>query len=122
MLEKKTRPRVVKSEVTAVKTGCGTLHVNVGFNSEEPFEVFISLGKAGGCSNCQNEALGRAISLGLRYGVPVQEYIKQLSWIRCPNPNMWPKEDRCLSCPDGVAMVLQSYVKDGARKEVEEMA
>lgn len=112
MLVKKVRPREVKSTTKQVKTGCGSLYVTVGFNSNEPIEVFATLGKAGGCSNCQNEALGRAISLGLKYGVPVKEYVEELKGLRCPNPNMWPKEEKCLSCADGIAKAMEGYVRD----------
>lgn len=112
MLAKKVRPREVKSITKQVQTGCGNLYVTIGLNDDEPIEVFSRLGKAGGCSNCQNEALTRSISLGLKYGVPVKEYVDELKGLQCPNPNMWPMENRVLSCPDGIAAALEKYVKE----------
>jgi len=109
-LEKLKRPVEVESRTTLVETGCGHLYVTVGCNSGCPIEVFASLGKAGGCSTCQNEALTRSISLGLKYGIPTKEYVGELEGIRCPSPNMFPKGERTLSCADGIAKVLRGYV------------
>lgn len=109
-MEKKGRPEQLRGTTTKVKTGCGNLYVTINVNGDKPYEVFARLGKAGGCSNTLNEALTRAITLGLKYGIPVEEYVEELKDIQCPCPNMWPKEERVLSCPDGVAKVLETYV------------
>ena len=92
-------------------TGCGNLYVTVNSDGK-PLEVFATLGKNGGCTKCQNEALTRAISVGLRYGVPIQEYIDELKGIQCYNANMWPEEHRTLSCPDAVARALEELTSD----------
>lgn len=95
-----------------VKTGCGNLYITVNVNGDRPIEVFARLGKAGGCSNVQNEALTRAISLGLKNDVPIKEIVDELKGLQCPNPSMFPKDERILSCPDGIAKVLERYVKE----------
>ena len=105
------RPKVLAGDTIKVKTGCGNLYITINVNGDGPIEIFASLGKAGGCSNVQNEALTRAISLGLKYGVPIKEFVDELKDLQCPNPSMWPEEDRILSCPDGIAKVLEKYVK-----------
>lgn len=111
-LANKERPKVIDSVSERVKTGCGYLYVTIGFDGEDsiPIEVRAALGKAGGCSNCYLEALNRAISLGLRHGIPVKEFVKELRGHQCPNPNLWPEDDRILSCPDGIARVLDSHI------------
>ena len=43
-----------------------------------PFEVFITLGKAGGSAIADVEAMGRLISLALRSGIPIMEIHRQL--------------------------------------------
>ncbi|GAI99966.1 unnamed protein product, partial [marine sediment metagenome] len=98
---KRERPVELSGVSVRKVTGCGNLYVTVTHmeGEEEPFEVFAVLGKAGGCSMAQAEGLCRAISVGLRYGIPVEEFVKQLEGIRCPSPYMWPKEERVLSCP-----------------------
>ena len=40
-------------------------------DSGQPFEVFITLGKAGGSAMADAEAMGRLISLALRSGIPI---------------------------------------------------
>lgn len=107
------RPKTLEGTSTRVETGCGNLYVTVGCNGKRPIEVFATLGKAGGCSRGQNEALTRSISLGLKYGIPIKEYVEELEGIQCPMPNMWPKGDRILSCADGIAKVLREYIPDG---------
>lgn len=102
---KETRPKVLESTTTRVKTGCGNLYVIISHNGKDPLEIFASLGKAGGCATCQNEALTRSITLGLKYGIPIGEFITELRNLRCPNP--FPGEDGVLSCADGIAKVLE---------------
>lgn len=108
---KVTRPKECQSITRRIKTGCGSLYVTIGSaNGSGPIEVFAVLGKAGGCSNCQNEALTRSVSLGLKYGIPVLEYIDELRGLRCPSPVDMPGyDDNCLSCADAIAKVLKEY-------------
>jgi ribonucleoside-diphosphate reductase alpha chain len=112
LLTKSDRPKVLTGQTIRQMTGCGNLYVTINGNGL-PTEVFATLGKNGGCSRCQNEALTRAISIGLRYGVPIQEYIDQLRGIQCPSPNLWPEGERVLSCPDAIARVLMRYIESG---------
>lgn len=112
-MEKVARPSTVRSETEEMHTGCGSLHITVGYLDErKPIEIFAYLGKNGGCAACQNEALGRAISLGLKYGIPAEAFIKELSGIQCPSPNMWPEHDRTLSCPDAMARALVRFMNE----------
>lgn len=106
MTEKMIRPRSIESKTVQVNTGCGHMYVIIGFVEDKPVEIFASLGKSGGCSMSQNEALGRAISLGLQYGVPIEEYIDEFRGIRCPKPLPFPKNERCLSCAEGISIAL----------------
>lgn len=109
-LVRRERPRVTNSITERVSTGCGYLYVTVGFDKDGMLiEVFAALGKAGGCSHCQNEALTRAISLGLKFGVPVEEFIKELIGNECPGKKLWPEDERVLSCADGIGQVLRNH-------------
>ena len=48
------RPRVVQGVTSRVGTGHGNMYVTINFEQEEiPFEVFSTLGKAGGCDSAQ---------------------------------------------------------------------
>ena len=85
------------------------MYVTITEHDGKPFEIFGTLGKAGGCSKCYAEAVTRCITLGLRYGIPASEFIKQLENIACPSPTL---EDgiRVLSCPDAIAKVMKGKV------------
>ncbi|MBZ4642692.1 MAG: nrdA [Deferribacteraceae bacterium] len=61
------RPKVLFGKTLEMMTGCGKLYVTINFDeNNEPFEVFTSMGKAGGCAQSQCEAIGRLISLVFR--------------------------------------------------------
>lgn len=109
-MSKKERPKVVDGHTYKYETGsCGTIYITINGDDDGPMEIFARLGKAGGCSNCQNEALGRAVSLGLKYGIPPEEFVKELGAIRCPSPKIYPKTERIFSCPDAMAQALDAY-------------
>jgi len=107
-VEKQKRPKILSGKTHKVKTGCGTLYITLNKHKGKLFEIVLpTLGKAGGCATCQNEALTRAVTLGLRYGIPKEEYIQALEGIQCPSPNLFPEEDRVLSCSDALAKILR---------------
>ena len=107
-MEKIKRPRVVDSLSIKVPTGCGNAYLTTTYVDGKIIECFMHLGKAGGCAIAQGEALLRSISVGLRYGIPVEEYIEQLQNIGCPNPAFTPN-GHIRSCPDAVAKVLKEF-------------
>ena len=109
-LKPKPRPIVVHGVTRKMATGCGNLYVTMNEDEEGLFEVFVRLGKAGGCADAQLEAIGRLISLQLRSGIKVEAIIKQLKGIRCPSP-LLARGGPILSCPDAVAKALESHVK-----------
>ena len=117
------RPEVVTGTTTKVSTGCGNLYVTINTDeSNRPFEVFTSMGKAGGCAMSQLEAIGRLASLAFRSGVDVKVIVEQLRSIRCPSPS-WEKGLRIFSCADAIARVIerrlvQAKVEDKISAEV----
>jgi len=97
-----------------METSCGSLYVTV--NQDEtgrPFEVFTSMGKAGGCASSQSEAIGRLVSLGLRSGVDPDQIIRQLRGISCHLPRGVGR-NRVSSCADAVAQALQHFFHPAA--------
>jgi len=105
---KRERPEVLHGETIRMQTGCGPLYVTINEDENGPFEVFNTMGKAGGCVASQTEAIGRLISLALRSGVSEDEIIKQLGGIRCHRPFGFGK-NQVLSCSDAVAKALLKY-------------
>src|SRR5206468_887650 len=79
---KRSRPDLLKGATRRVETPLGTMYVNITEDDKgQPFEVFISLGKAGGALMADVEAIGRLISLALRSGIPLREVYRQLRGI-----------------------------------------
>lgn len=75
-------------------------------------EAFAQLGKAGGCAKAQLEAIMRSITLGLKYGVPCEEYVKQLKEISCPN-HVYDDGVQIHSCAHAVALCLEKAIQKG---------
>jgi ribonucleoside-diphosphate reductase alpha chain len=109
-MEKLTRPKVVFGINVRVVTTCGNMYVQLGWWNGTLHEVFATLGRAGGCAMCFNESLTRSITLGLRCGVPAEEYARQLIGCRCPSPHLLvEKSEQNFSCPDAIGRVLDKY-------------
>jgi len=103
---KRKRPKKVQSTTERIECGCGHLYITIGKDEEGRIvEIFAILGKAGGCAMAQNEALTRTISLGLKYGIPVQEFVDELRNIRCSAPGI-EQGELIYSCADAIAYVL----------------
>jgi ribonucleoside-diphosphate reductase alpha chain len=84
----------------------------VTINSENgaPFEVFVTLGKAGGCAAAQVETMGRLVSLALRSGVGIDNIIKHLVGTSCSAPVGFGP-GKVLSCADAVAKALRWFTQ-----------
>ncbi|MGR3295832.1 MAG: TSCPD domain-containing protein [Candidatus Bathyanammoxibius sp.] len=109
VLAKPSRPKLIGGITVCTVTGCGKMYVQLNWLGGRLFEIFATLGKGGGCAICQSEALTRSITVGLKCGVPVDEYVRQVRGIRCPSPLMFPKDEQALSCPDALSHVLEEY-------------
>ncbi len=103
------RPEVIKGTTRLMKTGCGNLYVTINEDDEgHLFELFTSMGKAGGCAASQSEAIGRLVSLAFRSNIEPDEVIKQLKGISCHMP-VWHEGGKILSCSDAIAKALEKY-------------
>ena len=80
--QKRSRPEMLRGTTRRIETPLGTLYVTITEDDRaQPFEVFMSLGKAGGALMADVEAMGRLISLALRSGIPMKEIYRQLRGI-----------------------------------------
>ncbi len=111
-MDKAARPKILPGPTYQKTVGCGHLYITINGNGSGPREIFAMLGKSGGCSTCQNEALTRSVTLGLRGGIPALEFVNELKGIQCPNPKFYPEEEKCLSCPDAIGQALQEYLDE----------
>ncbi len=62
-LKKRNRPRSLTGKTYQMTTGCGQMYVTINEDEKHrQFELFNFVGKAGGCSASQCEAIGRLVS------------------------------------------------------------
>ena len=109
---KRERPKALRGWTYQMQTGCGPLYITVNEDKNGLFELFTTMGKAGGCAASQSEAIGRMVSLAWRSGVQARQVIKQLLGISCHCPSGFG-ENRVLSCADAVAKAIQSHLIAG---------
>jgi ribonucleoside-diphosphate reductase alpha chain len=102
------RPDVTFGITQRVETGCGHSYVTINRDDEGACEIFIQMGKVGGCASAQLEAIARLCSLALRSRIQIDSIIRQLKGIRCPSP-MWSKGTMITSCADAVAQALETF-------------
>jgi len=119
-LVKRERPKALKGWTYQMQTGCGPLYVTVNEDKAGLFELFTTMGKAGGCAASQCEAIGRMVSLAWRSGVQARQVIKQLLGISCHAQSGFG-DNKVLSCADAVAKAIQMHMKlSGSEIEIEE--
>ncbi|MFX0125973.1 MAG: adenosylcobalamin-dependent ribonucleoside-diphosphate reductase [Candidatus Hodarchaeota archaeon] len=104
------RPDITRGVTERVRVGCGTnLFITINEDEEGLAELFLSLGKSGGCVASHIESMGRLISLALRSRIEPEEIILQLKSIRCPSPT-FGSEGPILSCADAVAKSVERFI------------
>jgi ribonucleoside-diphosphate reductase alpha chain len=110
------RPTSLKGWTYRMQTGCGPLYVTVNEDEDGLFELFTTMGKAGGCAASQSEAIGRMVSLAWRSGVQPIQVIKQLLDISCHSHSGFG-EKKILSCADAVAKAIQNHLSSTGHAE-----
>ncbi len=103
------RPEILSGKTIKMNTGCGSLYVTVNENQGELFELFNTMGKAGGCAASQSEAIGRLVSLAWRSRISPEKIIKELRGISCHKPCGFG-ENKNLSCADAISNAIRKYM------------
>src|SRR5947209_12712423 len=109
---KRARPDKLRGTTIRKETPLGTMFVNITEDDKgQPFEVFLTLGKAGGSAMADAEAMGRLISLALRSGIPLMEVHRQLRGISSDRAvGLGP--NKVLSVPDAIGIAIEEWHRD----------
>ena len=114
--QRRPRPGALRGTTYRKETPLGTAYITVNVNGhEQPFEVFLNVGKAGSDVAAVSEALGRLMSLALRIPSPLDPnarlkfVIDQLAGIG-GGRSMGFGANRVRSLPDAVAQVLREHL------------
>jgi ribonucleoside-diphosphate reductase alpha chain len=115
-MAKRPRPGALSGVTYRKQTPLGTAYITVNVNGgNQPFEVFMNVGKAGSDVAAVSEALGRLISLALRLPSPLSpderlaSIIDQLAGIG-GGRSLGFGANRVRSLPDAVAQVLTEHL------------
>jgi ribonucleoside-diphosphate reductase alpha chain len=116
----RSRPELLRGTTRRTETPLGTMYVTITEDDRgQPFEVFMSLGKAGGALMADVEAIGRLISLALRSGIPIAEIHRQLRGISSDRvQGLGP--NKVLSVPDAIGIAIErwQHEKQGVQQDL----
>jgi len=126
-LKRRPRPAILHGMTYRQETPLGTAYMTINISDHnEPFEVFLTVGKAGSDVAAVSEALGRLISYILRMPshlnprTRLEHVVYQLAGIGGGRSlGFGPKRVRSL--PDAVAQVLNRFLKETEAVNVQPM-
>jgi ribonucleoside-diphosphate reductase alpha chain len=121
---KRQRPQTLRGWTVKMNSPLGDLYVTINEDeSGRPFEVFCTLGKAGGAAMADAEALGRLASLALRSGISIASVKDQLRGISCDRA-VGVGPNKVLSAPDAIGQAMERYLEEkaGVQEELPIMA
>ena len=117
---KRQRPSMLRGRTIKTASPLGDIYVTLNEDeSGRPFEMFCTLGKAGGAATADAEAIGRLISLALRSGVSLPLIKDQLRGISSDRAvGIGPT--KVLSAPDAIGQAIERYLeeKEGVQVDV----
>ena len=115
---KRQRPPMLRGRTFKMSSPLGDCYVTINEDQDgRAFEVFCTLGKAGGAATADAEAIGRLISLALRSGIPLPAVRDQLRGISSDRA-VGVGPTKVLSLPDAIGQALEKYTaeKDGVQE------
>ena len=109
---KRQRPQALRGYTMKMMSPLGDMYVTINEDDQgRPFEVFCTLGKAGGAAMADAEAIGRLVSLALRSGIPISRVKDQLRGISCDRA-VGVGPNKVLSVPDAVGQAIERYLEE----------
>ena len=117
----KARPGlVVFGKTIKESTPWGSIYITLNFDGTDPFEIFINVGKSGSELKAMTEALSRVISIGLRSGSRLEDFIDTLKGLSGKEYWMFgfDEEHVARSIPDAIALLLEKLIDRNDLPEV----
>ncbi|MFC1660169.1 vitamin B12-dependent ribonucleotide reductase [Gemmatimonadota bacterium] len=112
--QKRQRPPMLRGRTLKMNSPLGDIYVTINEDDAgRPFEVFCTLGKAGGAAFADAEAIGRLMSLALRSGVPITAIRDQLRGISSDRA-VGVGPNKVLSAPDAIGQAIEQYLEEQA--------
>jgi len=112
--QKRQRPAMLRGRTMKMNSPLGDIYVTINEDDDgRPFEVFCTLGKAGGAAFADAEAMGRLMSLALRSGVPINAIRDQLRGISSDRA-VGVGPNKVLSAPDAIGQAIERYLEEQA--------
>jgi ribonucleoside-diphosphate reductase alpha chain len=112
--QKRQRPPMLRGRTLKMNSPLGDMYVTINEDAAgRPFEVFCTLGKAGGSAFAHAEAMGRLMSLALRSGVPITSLRDQLRGISSDRA-VGVGPNKVLSAPDAIGQAIERYLEEQA--------
>lgn len=118
--QKRSRPQLLRGTTRKMNSPLGDVYVTINEDdANKPFEVFATIGKAGSAAMADTEAIGRLISLALRFGIPISEVHQQLRGISSDRAVGFG-QNKVLSVPDAIAQAIEirEQEKAGVQQEL----
>jgi len=101
------RPDVLAGYTRRFPMGCGHVYVTFNFGTNGClYELFVRLGKSGGCQSCQVQAFGRLTSIAIQDGIGPKKLGKTLIGMQCPEAQAGEVGKVFTSCLDGIGKEL----------------
>ncbi|MBQ9432729.1 MAG: adenosylcobalamin-dependent ribonucleoside-diphosphate reductase [Synergistaceae bacterium] len=93
-------------------TPWGSIYVTLNLDGKDPFEIFVNVGKSGSEMKAMTEALSRVISIGLRSGCSLEDFIDTLKGLSGKEYWMLKCDDNHVvrSVPDAIALLLEKLI------------
>jgi ribonucleoside-diphosphate reductase alpha chain len=111
IIKNKDIPTMLDAKRIKISTPSGSMYVMLSFLNGKPIEVFANLGKSGGDDYAYTEALGRVMSLALKYGVPSSKIIQTLRGIKGKDVALF-NDEYIYSVPDAIAAAIHYILEE----------
>ena len=118
--ENGTNGEMIHGLTVRMDSTVGSLYTTMNFDeNRKPREIFCRIGKAGGATAANSEAIGRLASIALQNGVGAAEIIHQLKGISSDRI-IGVGDEAILSAPDAIAKSMEICLDNVESLEISE--